>query len=118
MPRVALFASDHLAPGATTAVVAAGWPVLVARLPDGYRAVLNRCSHAAAALTAGRVRRGNIQCPLHGALFSLADGKCVGGSYRPLRVFPLGEDDGQLWVEVPDTAPGPTELPVPDVREG
>lgn len=117
MPRVILFAADHLAPGSCTGVTAAGWPVLVAHLPEGHRAILNRCSHAAAALAGGRLRRGNIQCPLHGALFSLTDGSCIGGSYRPVRVFQLGETDGQIWVDVPDTPPGPTELPVPDSRK-
>ncbi|WP_439534958.1 Rieske (2Fe-2S) protein [Polymorphobacter sp.] len=113
MPRVTLFAVDHLAVNASQPVSAAGWPVLVARLAEGHRAILDRCSHAAAALSGGRVRRGNIQCPLHGALFSLADGSCVGGAYRPLRTFPTGEDDGLIWVEVPDEAPSADDLPLP-----
>lgn len=112
MIRVDLFAGDHLAPGSIAAVTAAGWPVLVAHLPEGYRAILDRCSHGASALSGGRLRRGNIQCPLHGALFSLADGSCVGGAYRPVRSFTVGEAGGRIWVDVPAEPPGAEELPI------
>jgi anthranilate 1,2-dioxygenase ferredoxin subunit len=112
MIRVDLFPSDQLALGGIAAVTADGWPVLITRLPEGYRAILDRCSHGAAALSGGRVRRGNIQCPLHGALFNLADGTCVGGTYMPVRTFAIGEDAGTVWVDVPSSAPGADELPI------
>ena len=107
-----IFLSDHLAPGESEVVDVAGWSVLVARLPEGYRAVLNRCSHVAAALGGGRVRRGNIQCPKHGAMFNLTDGHCIGGAYLALRVFAVSEEDGTVIVEVPDRAPTVDDLPV------
>lgn len=115
MRRITLFPVDQLAAGAIEAVDAAGWPILVARLPEGYRAVLNRCSHVAAALTEGRVRRGNIQCPKHGAMFDLNDGRCVGGAYAPLRIFAIDESDGMVVVEVPDEDPTVDDLPVPGI---
>ena len=115
MRRVALFAEDTLAANAKRAVMAEGWPLLVARLPEGYRAVLNRCSHVAAALDGGRVRRGQIQCPKHGAMFDLTDGRCIGGAYQPLRTFPVTIDDGQVVVQVPDEAPTVHDLPVPGI---
>jgi len=110
--RAELFAADHLQPGEMEAVDAHGWPVLVARLPDGYRAVLNRCSHVAAALDGGRIRRGAIQCPKHGAMFNLENGHCIGGAYQPLRIFPAGVADGAVFVDVPDEAPTINDLPV------
>lgn len=115
MRQIELFAADEMEDGASRAVDVAGWPVLVARLPDGYRAVLNRCSHVAAALTEGRVRRGNIQCPKHGAMFNLTDGRCVGGAYAPLRIFPIAERDGMVVVEVPDEDPTVNDLPAPGI---
>ena len=51
-------------------------------------------------------------CPLHGARFDLATGKCLGGPHAPLRVFPLRSADGWLEVAVPDRPPGPDEMPV------
>ncbi|GAB4152984.1 MAG: hypothetical protein Tsb0016_25470 [Sphingomonadales bacterium] len=109
----ALPAAD-LADQQSVAVILNDWPVLVARQGDELFAVINRCTHAAAALAGGRVRRGAVICPLHGARFQLATGKCLGGqNYRDLMTFPLRVgDDGWIEVAVPDEKPGPEHMPV------
>lgn len=90
-----------------------GWHVLVVKLDDGeYRAINDRCPHAASPLSTGRIRRGAVMCPLHGARFELASGACIGGAYPALRVFPLRLSDGVIAVAVPATAPGMSDLPV------
>ncbi|PEQ14435.1 (2Fe-2S)-binding protein [Novosphingobium sp. PC22D] len=89
-----------------------GWSVLVVRTDEGYRAVNDRCTHQAAMLSPGKVRRGAIMCPLHGARFEAATGRCIGGAYADLRVFDLRVADGTIEVAVPDAAPGPDERPV------
>lgn len=90
-----------------------GWPIALARTDGAVRAVINRCTHAAAAFAPGaRVRRGVLMCPAHGARFELTDGRCVGGLYRPLRLFACREADGWIEVETPDEPPGPDEQPV------
>lgn len=88
------------------------WSVLVVRVDDGYCAVNDRCTHQAALLSPGRVRRGAIMCPLHGARFEAATGRCIGGAYADLRRFPLRVEGGTIEVAVPDEAPGPNERPV------
>lgn len=103
--------ADFPAEGRHLAVVA-GWHVFVARGDDGLHAVNDRCTHQAAALSGGRVRRGTLMCPLHGARFELASGKCLGAAYPPLRVFPLRVTDGMIEVELPGHPPGMDELPV------
>ena len=113
MRQVTVFAEDEMAVGDKHAVSVAGWPLLVARLAEGYRAVLNRCSHVAAALDGGRVRRGQIQCPKHGAIFDLTDGHCIGGAYQPLRTFEVRLDGGMVVIEVPDEDPTVHDMPVP-----
>lgn len=91
----------------------AGWHVLVLRGEDGtFHAVNDRCTHQAALLSGGRLRRGAIMCPLHGARFDMASGKCIGGAYPDLRVFALRVADGMIEVSLPDTPPGPAELPI------
>lgn len=91
----------------------AGWHVLVLRADDGsYRAVNDRCTHQAALLSGGRVRRGAVMCPLHGARFDMLTGKCLGGAYPDLRTFPVRLAEGRLEVEVPDTPPGVNEMPI------
>jgi len=89
-----------------------GWHVLVAKTEDGVFAVNDRCTHQAALLSDGRVRRGAVMCPLHGARFEMNGGKCIGGAYKDLRSFPVRIEGGQIAVCVPDEAPGMEELPV------
>ena len=79
---------------------------------DGLHAVNDRCTHQAALLSTGRIRRGAVMCPLHGARFNMADGRCIGGTYKDLRTFPLRVTEGTIEVCVPDAAPGMEELPV------
>jgi len=90
------------------------WPVFVCREEGKLHVLINRCTHAASALAPeGRVRRGSVMCPLHGARFKLDTGVCLGANYKPLMVFPFREtDDGWIEVAVPDAAPGAEHLPV------
>jgi anthranilate 1,2-dioxygenase ferredoxin component len=90
----------------------AGWHVLIAKVEGEYHAVNDRCPHAASPLSTGRIRRGAVMCPLHGARFDLMSGACVGGPYEALRKFPLRLRDGLIEVAVPDTPPGMAETPV------
>ncbi len=90
----------------------AGWYVLVARTEQGFTALNDRCTHQASLLSGGRIRRGAVMCPLHGARFEVASGKCIGAAYRDLRLFPLRINAGMIEVAVPDTPPGIDELPV------
>lgn len=90
----------------------AGWFVLVARTDSGLHAVNDRCTHQASRLSGGRIRRGAVMCPLHGARFEVASGKCLGAAYRDLRTFPLRVSEGMIEVCVPDAPPAMDELPV------
>lgn len=98
--------------GGTYAANVGGWAVLVARTDAGLSAVIDCCSHQATRLSTGRVRRGAIMCPLHGARFDLATGKNLGGAYRDLRTFPVREGAGGIEVCVPDTPPRTGEIPL------
>lgn len=94
------------------AVRLGGWSVLVVKTAEGFSAVNDRCTHQAAMLSPGRVRRGAIMCPLHGARFDAASGRCLGGAYADLRIFPLRVESGVVEVAVPDAEPGLDEKPV------
>ncbi len=78
----------------------AGQSVLVARLADEVFAVENRCSHNGSPLEGGRVRRGRIACPLHGAIFDLRTGASLAGNLAPrgLRSFPTRVEAGKVFV--------------------
>lgn len=95
------------------AAQAGGWSVLVVRTDAGLVAVNDRCTHQAAMLSPGKVRRGAIMCPLHGARFEAVTGRCVGGVYPDLRRFDVRIIDGMIEIALPASPPGPSELPVP-----
>lgn len=63
-------------------------------------------------LSTGRIRRGAVMCPLHGARFELATGCCMGGAYRDLRTFQVRVVDGIIEVSVPDAKPAMEEIPI------
>lgn len=94
------------------AVVIAGWHVLVVREGADFHAFNDRCPHQAALLSPGKVRRGAIMCPLHGARFKVETGECIGATYPPLRRFALEVRGGTIAVELPGSPPGPGECPL------
>jgi nitrite reductase/ring-hydroxylating ferredoxin subunit len=89
-----------------------GWYVLVAKTETGFAAVNDRCTHQASLLSGGRIRRGAVMCPLHGARFELASGRCLGGTYKDLRTFPLRVQHGMIEVAVPLHGPTMEDLPI------
>ena len=95
-------ALEALAESTPLGVEINGLPVLLCRVGERVHAVIDRCPHAMARLSAGRVRRGRVSCPLHGAWFDLENGRCIGGSYSSLRVFEVRIVDGWVEVSVPD----------------
>ncbi len=89
-----------------------GTPIALYRQPDGTAAaLLDICPHRFAALSAGVLKDGHLQCPYHGLEFDGA-GRCVhnphGNGARPaslnVRTFPLVERDALIWVWPGDPA--------------
>lgn len=107
--------ADALGDGDTHAAEVGGWPVLLGR--DGGRvfALVNRCSHAGSPLEGGKLKRGTLTCPLHGARFDVATGACQ-GPYRPLATIEVRIEEGWISVAVPEepfedkTPPAPSPL--------
>jgi anthranilate 1,2-dioxygenase ferredoxin component len=100
------------AEGKLSAVIA-GWHVILVREAEVLSAFNDRCPHQGAPLSPGKLRRGAIMCPLHGARFKVDTGECIGGAYPPLRVFPTRVEDGKVLIELPADAPGAGDLPIP-----
>ena len=107
-----LIATNEFPADGKYAVKVGGWHVLVTRTDDGWVALNDRCTHQASMLSGGRIRRGAIMCPLHGARFDLTSGKCLGGAYRDLRRFPLRVEGDMIEVAVPTAPPGMNDIPV------
>ena len=103
-----------------------GLPLVTFRDSAGQSvALLDRCSHRNAPLSAGRVVQGNIQCHYHGWQFDGAGackavpGLCGEPDHPARRVpsFACRESQGWVWVySEPDVEPGfgPYEIPCAD----
>ncbi len=104
--------ADEIAEGSAIGIIVHEWPVMLARSDGKLLATIDRCTHAASELSTGRIRRGAVMCPLHGARFELATGRCVGGAYKALMTFETRIDGDWIEVAVPDEKPGFEHMPV------
>jgi nitrite reductase/ring-hydroxylating ferredoxin subunit len=90
-----------------------GWHILLVKEDDVFYALNDRCTHAASPLSTGRVRRGSVMCPLHGARFEIATGRCLSTAYNNIRTFAVRlRDDGMIEINVPTAVPSMDDLPV------
>ena len=86
-------------PGTKKAVDVNGVSVLVCNSNERLYAVSNICSHAHEKLECGRLSRGWIGCPVHGARFDLATGRAMNPPAKePIATFPVRIVDD--WIEV------------------
>ncbi len=79
-----------------------GTPVAVVRTSAGkVHAIHDVCSHANVALSEGEVEDGEIECWLHGSMFSLATGKptCL-PAVEPVPVYPVKIEGDDVYVAV------------------
>ncbi len=104
---------DELHEGKPRAVTLHGWSILLARMDGAVYALVNTCTHGNALLSEGRLRRGTINCPLHGARFDIKTGECIGAAYLPLKNFLTRGIDGWIEIEIPSEPPAAPFIPVP-----
>jgi phenylpropionate dioxygenase-like ring-hydroxylating dioxygenase large terminal subunit len=103
-----------------------GLPLVLFRGTGGRPGALeDRCPHRNAPLTAGRVRRGELECAYHGWRFDTT-GACAGvpGLARPpesrvarAAAWPCHEQDGFVWVHTTtkgEPRDGPPRFPLLD----
>lgn len=90
-------------------IVHAGRPFVLFREAGEPKALVDRCPHRGARLSAGRVRADGLECPYHGWRFG-GDGRCraIPGNLGPLPSFNVPtlsacEADGLVFLRV---APG------------
>ncbi|MGR4864759.1 Rieske (2Fe-2S) protein [Caulobacter sp. LARHSG274] len=65
----------EIAPETAKAVEVNGRSILVCHSDGRFFAVENQCSHAQEPLACGRLKRGWLSCPAHGARFDLETGE-------------------------------------------
>lgn len=89
-------------------VVVNGSEVLLVRCGDEVFATEPLCTHMGTDMSRGQVnpRAKTIKCPLHGALFDVANGNCLSGSYGsdggafpPIRTYRIRVEEDEVYLE-------------------
>jgi len=95
---------SDLEDGAARCVEVDGERVALVRIGGEVYALADTCSHAEASLSEGWVyaEEREIECPRHGAPFSLTTGEPgAPPATRPVAVYPVTIEDGDVYVEAP-----------------
>jgi len=78
--------------------------VALYKVDDDIYATDDVCSHAFALLSTGFLEGHVVECPLHGAMFDVRDGKCRSGGYSDIRAFKVESRDGEIYVDLEESA--------------
>jgi NAD(P)H-dependent nitrite reductase small subunit len=98
--RVAALAD--LADDAAFAVKLGNRRIALYRLDGKVHALDDVCTHALALLSQGFIEGGAVECPLHGARFDIATGRCLSPPATiDLRTYEVQVDDGEVYVRAP-----------------
>ncbi len=93
--------ADEVAQGKTLVAQVGDREVLLCHTSEGYFAVDNQCSHAAARLCEGKLKGHKILCPLHGAAFDVRNGSALSRpASQPIATYPVRVDDAGIAVLV------------------
>jgi 3-phenylpropionate/trans-cinnamate dioxygenase ferredoxin component len=93
-------AVEELAPGEPRLVEVDGTPICLVNVDGTVHAVHDICTHAMESLSGGWVEGDTIECPRHGAAFSLETGEVLSPpATRPLPVFTVEVVDGRVLLD-------------------
>ena len=89
-----------LAPGEPRQVEVDGTPIVLVNVDGEVLAVHDVCTHAMESLSGGWVEGDRIECPRHGATFSLRSGDALTPpATRQLPTFAVEVRDGRVLVD-------------------
>ena len=74
-------------------------PIALYRLGGRIHALDDVCTHALALLSQGFIEDGAVECPLHGARFDIATGRCLAPPASvDLRTYTVRVEGGEVYV--------------------
>jgi nitrite reductase/ring-hydroxylating ferredoxin subunit len=77
--------------------------VLLYRKGESLYAIGSVCSHAGGPLEEGKITANCVECPWHGSVFNLQDGRIVHGpATQPQPAFDVRERDGEIQIKLRD----------------
>lgn len=95
-----LCAAAKLSDGEPLGLTVGDQRVALYKVGDEIFATDDVCSHAFALLSTGFLEGHVIECPLHGAMFDVRDGKCRSSAYKDIKAFKVEIRDGEVSVQL------------------
>lgn len=94
--------AGELAPGSVLRVDVAGKALALYNLDGTYYATDDICTHAYASLAEGFLDGETIECPLHGATFSIKTGEALTApAVEPLATYAVRVEGDDILVAIP-----------------
>lgn len=92
--------AEELKPGDHRVVDVDDAEVAVFNVEGDFLAIEDVCTHDGGELACGELRGDVIECPRHGAQFSLRTGEVLAPpAYEPVAVFPIRIENGMVQVK-------------------
>lgn len=99
---VTVAATEELPPGKRIFVDVDGERIVVFNVAGRYYAIRDACSHDGGPVGEGEVRGLEIECPRHGARFSLESGRALTlPAVVDIPAYPVRVVDGEVQVGLP-----------------
>ncbi len=95
---------DTLREGQPSGIRLRGVPIAIYRVDGEVYATHDVCTHAYAHLSDGFIEGHTIECPLHGAMYDVRDGKCIAVGACDLQTYPVRVVEGTVTVLLPPDA--------------
>jgi 3-phenylpropionate/trans-cinnamate dioxygenase ferredoxin component len=91
--------ADQLPPGEFAILDVNGVEVAVFNVDGTYYATEDLCTHDGGTLAGGCIEDAIIECPRHGARFSLVTGQALSApAYEPIGTFPVRLAEGMIQI--------------------
>ncbi len=73
------------------------------RLPDGFYAIEDICTHDGGPLAEGEIDEHQVICPRHGARFDIRTGAALTlPAVTPVESYPVRVEGNELYIGLPD----------------
>ena len=101
--------TKDIQPSKMIAVEVDGEKICIANVEGKYYAIGNICTHMGGPIAEGKLKGNVVQCPWHGSVFAIEDGRVVAGPATYSQpCFEVRVREGQIEVRRPKgTAPNP-----------
>lgn len=94
---------SEIKPGEMIMVNLGSDQVLLANVGGNIHAVEDICSHAYASLSEGDLNGEEVECPLHGGVFSVVTGEALGPpADEPVRRYQIQVDGDDILIAPPE----------------